>query len=106
MKDVVCWVCVCGGGGGSFSKQFSYTVSIHLERHDASPGLSEFPSQFPGTPSRLQSCKPTLHLREKKGREGGRRWERRREVVVGGWGGGRGDTHNVVNYSKFNSNFR
>ena len=66
-------VCVeGGGGGGEFSKQFSYTVSIHLERHDASPGLSEFPGQFPGTPSCLQSCKPTLHLREKKGR----RWER------------------------------
>ena len=45
------------------------TVSIHLESHDASPGLSEHPGQFPGTPSCLQSRKPTLHLRGKKGRE-------------------------------------
>ena len=68
------------------------TVSIHLESHDASPGLSEHPGQFPGTPSCLQSCKPTLHLRGKKGRErereemGGekKRREREREEMGGG----------------------
>ena len=102
---------MCVEGGGSLSKQFSYTVSIHLELHDASPGLSELPGQFPGTPSCLQSCKPTLHLREKKGREGREemgedRGDGRGERWWWWGGGGRGDTHNVVNYSKFNSNFR
>ena len=60
-------------------------VHIHLESHDASPGLPEHPGQFPGTPSCLQSCKPTLHLKGKKGREGGRRWDggRRREREKG-----------------------
>ena len=73
------------------------TVSIHLESHDASPGLSEHPGQFPGTPSCLQSCKPTLHLREKKGREGGTRLERGRREEEGTQ-----HMHNVVNYLKFN----
>ena len=96
---------VCSVLGGAFSKQFSYTVSIHLKPHDVSPGLSELSGQFPGTPSRLQSCKPTLHLRGKKrreGRRGEREEEERGKEMVGGKEGRRGDTaHTII---KFNSN--
>ena len=83
------------------------TVSIHLESHDASPGLSEHPGQFPGTPSCLQSCKPTLHLRGKKGRErregeDGREEkgrEREKEKTGGGEGGKKSDApHTIVTY--------
>ena len=91
------------------------TVSIHLESHDASPGLSEHPGQFPGTPSCLQSCKPTLHLRGKKmggGKEGRERKgedrteeeetvrEEKRGRKEGRTGGRSIHTHNVVNYLK------